>query len=131
MKRFFVVALALTLGTLVATASFAQIPDTYTNLKFLPKDIKKQQLMQTMRGFNKALGVKCYFCHKGEQGQPLSTFDFASDENKHKVIARTMVTMTQEINNKHLKGLGSKDNPAKISCHTCHLGNKKPETKSE
>ena len=133
MKRLLLIALAFTLGTLVATATFtsAQIPDTYTNLKLLPKDIEKQQLMQAMRGFNKALGVKCFFCHKGEQGQPLSTFDFASDDNKHKVIARAMMTMTQEINNKHLKGLGSKDNPAKISCNTCHQGNKHPEASSE
>jgi len=125
------VLLAVIIGSLVATATFAQIPDTYTNLKLLPKDIQRQELMQTMRGFNKALGVKCYFCHKGEEGQPLSTFDFASDENKHKPIARTMITMVQEINTKHLKGLGDDDKPARINCNTCHQGKKYPGVKSE
>ena len=131
MNRLLPILLAVTIGSLVATASFAQIPETYTNLKLLPKDIQKRQLMQHMRGFNKALGVKCYFCHKGEEGQPLSTFDFASNENKHKVVARTMMTMTREINTKHLKDLGSKDNPARISCNTCHQGQKHPEEKPE
>ena len=127
MKRFSIVASAMTIGIIVVTAAFAQVPDTYTNLKLLPKDIQRQELVQTMRGFNKALGVKCNFCHKGEEGQPLSTYDFASDENKHKVIARTMMTMTNEINTKHLKEFGSKDDPARISCNTCHQGTKHPK----
>ena len=58
MKYSLLVALVLALGTLIAigTASFAQIPDTYTNLKVLPKDIKKAQLMQHMKEFSRALG---------------------------------------------------------------------------
>ncbi len=128
MKHFSIIAGTMVLGIIIVTAAFAQVPDTYTNLKMLPKDIQRPELMQTMRGFNKALGVKCNFCHKGEEGQPLSTYDFASDANKHKVIARTMITMTSEINTKHLKGLGSKENPARISCNTCHQGTKHPKS---
>lgn len=127
MKRFLLLASFVTLGAIITTATFAQIPDTYTNLKLLPKDIKRDDLMQSMRGFNKALGVKCYFCHKGEEGQPLSTFDFASDENKHKVITRTMMKMVADINTNHLKSLGSKDNPVRINCFTCHQGKKHPD----
>lgn len=127
MKHFSIIACTVVVGIIAVTAAFAQVPETYTNLKMLPKDIQRQELMQTMRGFNKALGVKCNFCHKGEEGQPLSTYDFASDANKHKVIARTMMTMTNDINTKHLKGLGSKDDPARISCNTCHQGSKHPK----
>ena len=39
-----------------------------------------------------SLGVQCTFCHvKG---------DFASDDNEHKAMDRTMIAMTQEINAK-------------------------------
>ena len=72
MNRSLLIALILTISSLISlivTASFAQIPDTYTNLKVLPKDIKKAQLMQYMKDFSKALGVRCHACHKGEEGQ--------------------------------------------------------------
>ena len=44
MNRSQLIALILAFSSLISlivTASFAQIPDTYTNLKVLPKDIKK------------------------------------------------------------------------------------------
>ena len=128
MKYALLVALVLALGTLIAigTASFAQIPDTYTNLKVLPKDIKKAQLMQRMKDFSRALGVRCHFCHVGEEDKPLSTYDFASDENYHKDIARLMITMTQQINGEILKDF--KDGQfTQVTCQTCHRGKKEPE----
>lgn len=126
MKRLLYVALAFTLGTLIATTTPAQIPDTYTNLKVLPKDIKKAQLMQHMKTFSKALGVRCHFCHKGEEGKSLSTYDFASDENYHKDMARVMMTMTHKINTELLKDF--KDGQfAQIKCITCHRGEKEPK----
>ena len=128
MKRLLCVALAFVIGALVATTTptTAQIPDTYTNLKVLPKDIKKPQLMQRMKDYSKALGVRCHFCHKGEEGKSLSTYDFASDENYHKDIARLMMTMTQKINGEILKDF--KDGQfAQIKCITCHRGKKEPE----
>jgi photosynthetic reaction center cytochrome c subunit len=131
MNRAGLIAIFAALGIFSGTPTFAQIPETYTNLKLLPGDIKRQDLMDTMRGFSKALGVRCHFCHKGEEGQPLSTFDFASDDNKHKPIARTMMTMVGAINTVHLKGLGDPDQPARITCHTCHQGNKVPKRESE
>ena len=36
-------------------------------------------------------------CHKGEEGKPLSTYDFASDENPNKNRAREMLRMLNEI----------------------------------
>jgi hypothetical protein len=126
MNRLLYIALILTIGTLIATTTPAQIPDTYTNLKVLPKDIKKAQLLQHMKNFSKALGVRCHFCHKGEEGKSLSTYDFASDENYHKDIARLMIGMTHKINGEILKDL--KDGQfTQVTCQTCHRGNKEPE----
>jgi len=126
MKRLLYIGLALILGTLIATTTPAQIPDTFTNLKVLPKDIKKAQLMQNMKIFSKALGVRCHFCHKGEEGKSLSTYDFASDENHHKDVARLMITMTQKINGEILKDF--KDGQfSQIKCITCHRGEKEPK----
>ena len=126
MNRLLYIALILTIGTLIATTIPAQIPDTYTNLKVLPKDIKKAQLLQHMKNFSKALGVRCHFCHKGEEGKSLSTYDFASDENYHKDIARLMIGMTHKINGEILKDL--KDGQfTQVTCQTCHRGNKEPE----
>ena len=34
-------------------------PDSFTNLKVLPKTIGKQELVATMRGFALGLGVRC------------------------------------------------------------------------
>ena len=33
-----------------------------------------------MPGFTRALGVRCSYCHVGEEGESLSTYDFASDD---------------------------------------------------
>jgi len=121
MNRLPVRIFALALGILIATVAKAQIPDTYTNLKVLPKDIQKAELMDRMKSMSRSLGVRCWFCHKGKEGEPLSTYDFASDENKHKDMARTMMRMTGEINAKYLK-----DFKDKITCNTCHQGKKEP-----
>ncbi|HXV14001.1 MAG TPA: c-type cytochrome, partial [Candidatus Krumholzibacteria bacterium] len=50
----------------IAVPAPAQIPDTFTNLKVLPKDIQKAELVGIMRGFSMALNVRCTHCHKGD-----------------------------------------------------------------
>ena len=62
----------------------------YKNLQIFPKDITQQQLVGNMKGFAQALGVRCVHCHVGTDGQPLSTFDFASDAKESKKTARRM-----------------------------------------
>src|SRR4051812_10653889 len=79
------------------------IPDTFTNLKVLPKDITKQQLVQTMRGFAMSTGNRCIACHVSSDptdtaGNDLSKFNFADDSKTDKQIARIMYQMTQSIN---------------------------------
>ena len=57
------VALYLALFTLLAASALAQVPDEYTNLKVLPKDIGKRELLGTMKSFAGALGMRCSDCH--------------------------------------------------------------------
>jgi hypothetical protein len=80
------------------------------NLKILPPE----HLIETMRSFNAALGVRCDFCHM--QG------DFASDEKHHKIIARGMIEMTKQINT-HFP-----DGKMHVTCYTCHRGSEEPAT---
>ncbi len=105
----------------------AQIPESFTNLKVFPKDIPKRQLIDTMKGFTQALGVRCQFCHVG-QGDDLATFDFASDDKEHKQIAREMLRMVSEINKSFIAKLPAESEPRQtVTCMTCHRGQAAPE----
>ena len=102
----------------------------FKNLKVLPADISREQLTTTMKGFSQSLGVRCSFCHVGEEGKPLSTYDFASDSNTHKNIARAMMRLTWRLNAQDLpaiEGLHG-DKTGKVTCYTCHRGAKAPAT---
>ena len=105
-----------------AQALFAVSP--YKNLKVFPQDITRAQLLSNMKLFSQSLGVRCTYCHVGTEGQPLSTFDFASDAKEHKVIARDMLRMAHRLNT-DLPGITG-DPSARISCFTCHRGSEKP-----
>lgn len=120
---------ALIFAGMLAGTSAAQLPDKYTNLKVLPKDIDKKQLFQTMKGFALGLGVRCEHCHVGEPGAPLSTFDFASDAKRSKQNARVMLTILTELNSEKLAQLKlDEGEKAKVTCYSCHRGKLKPET---
>jgi hypothetical protein len=107
-----------------AQAPFAQPP--YRNLKVFPKDITRAQLLSNMKFFAQSLGVRCTHCHVGEEGKPLSTFDFASDAKKEKQTARKMLAMVHRINQ---EDFGVTDfAKVKVTCFTCHRGAKKPLT---
>ncbi len=100
----------------------AQIPDKFTNLKLLPKDIGKRELTETMRGFASALGVGCEHCHVEAKGGP----DFASDDLEHKRIARGMMKMVRDLNGK-LPSVTGRPSPLEVRCVTCHRGVEEPE----
>ena len=110
-------------------SSLAQIPDTYKNLKILPKDISKAELVSVMRGYAGSLGVRCKHCHVGESAN-LEGFDFASDDKEPKRIARVMMAMVQEINKVQIPKAQIKD-PVQVRCITCHRGVLKPRTLDE
>ncbi len=115
---------ALVFGIGSATA---QIPDEFTNLQILPKDISKRELTRIMRDYAGALGQRCNFCHVGEDPNSLQGYDFASDAPDHKKVARVMMQMVDEINDRLLPSMGKEPEHA-VSCVTCHRGTKEPAT---
>ena len=126
--RSYAVSLSIGIALLAGTGTVrAQIPDTFKNLKVLPKDIKKDELVSVMRGFAGSLGVRCTHCHVGDNPNSLEGMDFASDQKDKKVIARGMMKMVKKINKDLLPKAGVKD-PMEVRCVTCHHGLPRPET---
>ncbi len=106
-------------------------PEQPKNLKVLPKGTTGQQLSPIMRGFTRALGVRCTYCHVGEEGKPLSTYDFASDANPNKDRARAMLTMMRSITEQLKTFNASGEKRVNMWCHTCHMGKARPTTLDE
>lgn len=106
-------------------------PEKPKNLQILNKDWPGSRLSPIMRGFTRSLGVRCSYCHVGEEGKSLSTFDFVSDANPNKDRAREMLRMLGSVND-HLKKIEpSGDRPVNMWCHTCHRGRPRPLTLGE
>jgi len=125
------IASASLLGLSVATAQTLPPPTfapfavpPYKNLKIFPKDVTRAQLLQNMKFFSQSLGVRCTYCHVGEEGKPLSTFDFASDAKDKKQIARKMLAMAHRINSEDFSVTDS--SKLKVTCFTCHRGSTHP-----
>ena len=111
-----------------ATPSAAEFPpEKLENLQVLPADSTPQEVIAVMRGFAGGLGVRCQYCHVGEESLALSDFDFPSDEKPTKRKAREMLRMVQAINTQHLAKLPDRsDPPLTVSCETCHHNLPKP-----
>lgn len=129
MKRTGIIAAAFLLATLAGPVAAQGQQPAPKNLKVLPKDMPRQQVVQIMRGFTRGLGVRCTHCHVGE-GDDQSKFDFGSDDKPAKNVARKMLTMVMDINGKHLAGVGEPPaaGASKVTCYTCHRGTTKPLT---
>src|SRR5215469_10098178 len=106
-------------------------PEKPKNLTVLPKDWPGSRLQPVMIGFTRALGVRCSYCHKGEEGKPLSTYVFASDDNPNKNRAREMLRMLNDIEVHLNKIEPSGDKRVNMWCHTCHHGRPRPMTLDE
>ncbi len=129
--------LALVLGFLALTplSSKAQEswswPERIKNPKVLSKDFPATKLQAVMKGFTRALGVRCTYCHVGQEGQPLQTYDFASDQNPNKARAREMYLMLGDINGHLKKVTPSGDRRVNMWCDTCHRGRPRPTSLAE
>lgn len=106
-------------------------PDEAMNLKVLPEDTPAQKLRATMMGFTRALGVRCSHCHVGEEGKPLSTYDFVSDKNPNKDRAREMYRMLGTIQQTLARIEPSEPVRVNMGCVTCHQGKPRPMTLQE
>jgi len=65
------------------------IPDKFTNLMVLPKDISKPELMNVMKQFSMTFQVRCSYCHA--VSDDLTEGDLASDEKPTKLKARKLM----------------------------------------
>jgi tetratricopeptide (TPR) repeat protein len=100
-----------------------------------------------MRGFALALGVRCEHCHApaagaeaaapapagggggGGRGGGGPDLDHALDDNETKKVAREMIKMVMDINQKYLPATGRTiDARNQVTCETCHHGLPRPQT---
>jgi len=109
------------LGLLLGTPLMAQIPDEFTNLQLMSKEIGKRELVAAMREFSAALGVNCSHCHIGSGEGTFEGYDFASDDLEPKRVARAMMQMTSTINGKLMRATGRRA-LTRVECVTCHRG---------
>ncbi|HEV8510017.1 MAG TPA: c-type cytochrome [Gemmatimonadales bacterium] len=103
-------------------------PDSLIHVKVIPKNTPVMQVVGMMRNFAGALGVRCQFCHVGQEGMPLAQFDFAKDEKRTKLTARQMMRMVEDIN-RRLDTLPEHEHSVahvEVTCATCHRGVSKP-----
>ncbi|MDX1395766.1 MAG: c-type cytochrome [Gemmatimonadota bacterium] len=124
-----VVAAAFLAGAL-ADRGVAQIPDTFTNLEVFPDDVSRSELVGVMRGFSFALGVRCNYCHVGDDPNDLTGYDFASDEKEPKRIAREMMRIRRDVNERILTAT-ARERPVEVGCATCHRGIARPVALSD
>lgn len=122
-----VVGLLSALGTTAASpvqqGTFP--PSRMVNLQVLPKDAPPAAVIDLMKRLTQALGVRCDHCHVGMDGQPLTSFDFVSDEKKAKNTARTMMRLVEQVNAALDKAVPGEDG-GRVTCVTCHNGRRTP-----
>lgn len=128
-RRTISLLLWLSSVALGATRASAQIPEKFENLQYFPKDIPRDSLIQVMRGFSFALGVRCQHCHAGGDGISFEGVKFSSDEKVAKRNARFMLRMVDSLNANAFGALPERSNPPiMLQCTTCHRGSPYPTT---
>jgi photosynthetic reaction center cytochrome c subunit len=97
-----------------------------TNLQVLPAQTSRAGVRSLMKQYERALGVSCNYCHVEDRDSGL--IDYASDENPRKHTARLMISMLNDINDKHLAQLGGDRRYAQpVTCGSCHQGRATPQ----
>ena len=126
-SRKYGVLIAMAIVVIAGIAAVPSPPNDYKNLKVLPKDISTKDLSRIMIDeFEDGLGVSCGFCHAEEKDS--HKLDYASDEKPEKEIARLMMTMTLDVNEKYFQVPHPliDDSLLSITCMTCHKGQPRP-----
>ncbi len=125
-----VVAVVVAMGMWTAVfggEASAQIPQEMENLQFFSQEVTRDSIVEVMRGFSFALGVRCQYCHVGGDGISFQGVEFASDDDPDKRKARFMLRMVETLNNSMLPMMADRDAPAsEITCKSCHRGRPKP-----
>ena len=104
-------SLVFALTFCLGIVGYAIAEDGGKNLKVLPKTMSKVEIKKVMKAMSASLGVECDHCHNTE--------DMAVD-TKHKLEAREMMVMVNDINKRYFKG------EMEVTCKTCHRGQHEP-----
>ena len=121
--------LAVAVVVVLSTGLDAQPEWQAKNLQHFPKDISREQLIQRMREFSFALGVRCQYCHDAPENAPPAPDAFASDVKPAKLKARAMLRMVDQLNSSLLAAVPSRAEPrVEVTCVTCHRGLPLPKT---
>lgn len=118
--------LATISGAIAAQPPGRWPPDSLINTQVIPRTTPVSQVIGTMRNITGSLGVRCQYCHVGEEGLALERFDFATDEKRTKLVARQMMRMVQEINGRLDTIPNRPTPPLEVTCTTCHRGVSRP-----
>lgn len=118
--------LILLLTFFQGTPGMAQEEEAPQNLQVLPKGTSREEVIEVMRGFTRALNVRCDFCHAQDPDNP-RRMDFASDKKENKKVARVMMHMAATIN-QHLLPQTGRSHLQQVQCITCHHGLSEPRT---
>lgn len=110
----------------VAAPAFAQ-PRPLENIQVFPEDITRGELIQQMRGFSFALGVRCEHCHQSSPDNP-DELAFPLDGKDAKRQARFMLRMVKQLNEEILADAPIRDASLSVRCVTCHRGLPTPKT---
>ena len=102
-------------------------PSPAENLQVLPADTPPERLREVMQGMTASLGVRCQYCHVGEEGTDFLEWDFAADSKPMKETARAMMEMTWQINTQTLPAIDALGE-AEAWRVTCYRGATTPDT---
>lgn len=128
--------LNILLGLTVAGALIVQSfniqqpePKKLKNIKVFPSTATYKEVDHAMDQYKVDLGVKCNYCHAPEKDNPRK-MDMPSDANPMKEVAREMIRMTNEMNQKYIATIKHTESDSTkiqlITCNTCHRGVPKP-----
>jgi hypothetical protein len=80
------------------------------------------QILPIMRNFSAALGTNCGYCHVWT-APGLPTNDYAADAKPTKEVARHMIRMANDFNEKLAANIKKPaDQLTRVQCMTCHRG---------
>ena len=140
MKKSFALIALFILGCTTTTSAPPPAPANpeFKNLQVLPRDITREQLLATMRGFTRGLGVRCNHCHVVAATEPEEKLDFPADTKEEKRVARVMLQMVRQINKdwmhrveeaegEHHEEASVEPAEMRVVCWTCHRGKEEPE----
>ncbi len=96
-----------------------------SNLQVLSARLSREDVRGLMKQYERDLGVSCNYCHV--EDRDTGVIDYASDENPRKHTARIMISMLDDINERHLAQLGGERRYAvPVTCGSCHQGRTSP-----